>query len=119
MFDFKNITSQLSVVISVSDPSSIAFLNVYEEGDIWIKIEGCEKCSYENRTQCCGSCPMNTEKGCFFHLDKRSNINKPFYCIASPTPKDCIGYCSQKFKCLQGKYRDKIRKISKPSDIFE
>jgi hypothetical protein len=118
-FDLPNNYKDKTLILCLKDdPVSLIYINVYEEGDVWIKIKGCETCSWEKRKMCCGTCPMNTKKGCFFHLDKRSNLNKPYHCVVNPTPIDCQGYCEQEFKCIKGFHTGKTRKISLPGDKF-
>ena len=45
------------VLCSIDDPSPILYMNIYEEGDVWVKSKGCEGC--ENNRKCCGDCPMS------------------------------------------------------------
>jgi len=104
------------VVCQVDEPSPIAYLNVYEQGDAWIKTKGCEDCSLENRKLCCGSCPMFTDKGCFFHLEQTNS--KPFRCVVIPAPNDCLKWCALEFKCIKGNNEGKIRKVKEPGNIF-
>ena len=113
-----NIPTKEPVVLCLLDDSTaIAYFNVYEEGDAWIKIKGCESCSLENRKRCCNGCPMFTEKGCFFHLDNL--LNKPYRCVAKPTVNICLSWCSLEFKCIEGSKLGKIRRVRKPGDIFD
>ena len=37
-----------AVICSLDDPTPVAYANVYENGDIWVKIQGCEACPIEN-----------------------------------------------------------------------
>ena len=114
------IIDKTCAIVPLDNPSPIAFMNIYEKGDIWVKIKGCEDCPLESRKKCCGNCPMFTEKGCFFHLGseiKRSN--KPFHCAVRPSPNSCASYCYLEFKCIKGSKKGKIRKVSKPGNIFD
>jgi len=111
-----NEIKKFSVVIPLDDPSPIAYLNVYEEGDVWIKIKGCEACLLETRKICCGNCPMFTSKGCFLHLDPGSN--KPFHCVAMLYPNTYISYCSLEFKCVEGSKAGQVRRIKDTGDVF-
>lgn len=107
-------TEEKAVVCLVNDPIPIAYLNVYEKGDIWIKIKGCDNCSYKNMKKCCGNCPMLTEKGCFYHLEEGKFSSKPYNCVISPLPNTVHSYCQLEFKCISGSKKEQIRKINKP-----
>jgi len=106
------ITDKYAVVIGVKDPTPIAYLNVFEEGDIWVKIVGCDECPEEWHLKCCGNCPMSSEKGCFYHLEERNDgSNKPFHCIINPLPNIAMSHCCLEFKCVAGTNKDKIRRV--------
>lgn len=111
------VTQQKAVLCLIDEPEPIAYLNVYEEGDIWVKIQGCEACSLENRKKCCGHCPMFTEKGCFLHL--KDNGDKPFRCVTKPFPTVCHSWCALEFKCIQGSKKGKIRRIRDVGNTFK
>ena len=117
--EMKDVSKKLSVVLSLDDPTPIAFLNVYEEGDVWVKIKGCEECPIESRKKCCGNCPLLTPDGqCSFHLESKKNSKKPIHCIVKPYPNDCLKFCSLEFKCIKGSKEGKIRKVKEPGNIF-
>ena len=111
-----DITKKLSVLCLIDDPTPIVYFNVYEVDDIWIKIQGCEACSLENRKKCCNLCPMFTELGCYFHLENL--LNKPYRCVVKPTPETCLSWCALEFKCVKGKNEGKIRKIKDIGNVF-
>lgn len=110
------LTNSQAVLCLLNDPTPIAYYNIYEEGDIWVKTRGCEDCSTESRKLCCGTCPMLSEKGCFLHLD--NSENKPYKCVVNPPPDTCLKWCSLEFKCVQGSHMGKIRRVKDPGDIF-
>lgn len=107
------LTDKTAVVISVDEPTVIAYLNVYEKGDVWIKIKGCESCGIEDRLYCCGNCVMLLKDTgeCRLHLgfNKRE---KPFHCVTDPPPNICHAWCSLEFKCIEGSRKGKIRRVS-------
>jgi hypothetical protein len=108
---------EMTVEIALNDPTPIAFRNVYEEGDIWMKIKGCEGCSHH--LKCCGTCPMSSEKGCFYHLEKRNDGGmKPHHCIVNPLPSTCKKNCQLEFKCTKGSMEGKIRRVRDRGDVF-
>jgi len=116
--DYEN--DDILFLCSVEDPSPIAFLNVYEKGDVWIKTESCEGCTDRGRELCCRGCPMVTELGCFLHLPKSSRgSKKPFGCVTIPSPEKCMSYCNLQFTSVRGSKKGKIRKVSNPGNIFD
>lgn len=112
-------TNEMLFLCSTENPSPIAYFNVYEEGDIWVKIKGCEECPVEKRRICCGKCPMFSDLGCYWHLESRRGSNKPFYCITFPHPGKCMSHCQLQYKCIEGSKKDKIRRICNKGNIFE
>lgn len=100
--------NEMLVVCYTNKPVPIAYLNVYEPDDIWIKINSCEDCPEENRKRCCKNCPLYTSKGCIQHLTSNS---KPYTCVVNPPPNKVFSYCSLEFKCIKGKNKNKKRKI--------
>ena len=98
------------VLCTIDNPSPIMYFNIYEEGDIWEKIKGCEGC--KNNKICCGSCPMSTDLGCYYQLGvNKKTSRKPFYCVFFPTPDQTLSWCQLEYKCIKGKNKGKIRKI--------
>lgn len=107
-----------AVLCLVDDPTPVAFFNVYEEGDVWVKIKGCNSCPVEARKNCCGNCPMVTPNGdCYWHLEKK-NSSKPFYCIIKPAPDQCKRTCALEFQCISGSRKGKIRRVADPGGVF-
>lgn len=116
----ENFTKRKSVLCALDDPTPIAYFNVYEEGDVWLRIKGCESCPLENRKKCCGNCPMLTPDGnCFWHLESGAGSSKPFRCVVKPYPDTCKRFCSLEFRCIQGGKKGKTRKVSKPGNIYD
>ena len=102
-------------LIPDKDPSPIAFLDVFEDGDRWDKIQGCEVCPEETRAKCCGDC-YHLVKGalCRQHL-----VNtKPWGCIIKPNPNSVKGDCSLEYKCVQGGRKGQIRRVQDRRGIF-
>ena len=113
------ITKKLAVVCEVDEPTPVAFLNLYEEGDIWIKRRGCEACSVARRSKCCGKCPCSMPDGsCQWHfLDKGK---KPFYCIVQPNPiRHSSEGCMLAYECIVGSKKGKIRQTHDPIKVFK
>ena len=114
------ITNKKSVVIALDEPTPIAFLNLYEEGDEWVKIKGCDECTLENRIKCCNNCPMFLkEKGgiCSWNLE-RPPTGKPFYCIVNPVPNICKKTCILEYECTKGTNKGKIRRVQDTRDVL-
>jgi len=110
-----NITDKTAVVIEVDEPTPVAFLNLFEKGDIWVKAKGCEDCPVENRRRCCNQCPLLIQETgqCMAHLGVGS-LNKPFECVIRPIPDKCYSWCNLEYKCVQGSNEGKIRKVNEP-----
>ena len=113
--DISEITKEKSLLIPVDDPSPVAFVNIYDEGDIWVKTKGCEDCPIELRKRCCGDCPCVLPDGkCYWHCDLPMSRNggwKPFYCIKNPLPDKCVKRCCIEYKCVAGPKKGKIRRL--------
>lgn len=107
------------VLCPTNNPSPIIYMNLYEEGDVWLKIQGCESCFKENRMKCCGNCPMslNDTGECRLHIDNNRE-DKPFYCIIKPFPNTCMSFCNLQYKCISGSKKGKIRKVNSIRDEF-
>jgi hypothetical protein len=111
-------TEEEFVLCPLDHPTTVAHFNVYEKGDIWVKIKGCESCPWESRQICCRGCPMNTELGCYLHIRSGSR-NKPYGCMTASSSPNCNQtYCYLEFKCIKGKHEGKIRKVKEPSNVF-
>ena len=104
------------VIIAVNDPTPIAYLNLYEHGDRWEKVKGCDGCTEIEK--CCGNCPMLSSKGCFFHLEKRTYSSKPFKCVVAPMPNIAQSWCQLEYKCVKGKNKEKIRRSRDKRDVL-
>lgn len=102
------------VLCTQDNPTVVAYFNIFDEGDIWIKTKGCEGCPWESRQLCCRGCPMNTEQGCLLHLQRPEDTNKPFSCVTLPEPVTTLSYCQIEFECIGGKNRGKKRRIKEP-----
>ena len=105
------------VLCKCHEPVPIAYCNIYETGDVWIKTQGCEACSEENKKLCCNKCPMNTPKGCLLHLTNIKNSDKPYHCVINPLPTDVKSWCAIEFVCQKGLNKGKIRKVCEPDNI--
>jgi hypothetical protein len=114
-----SITTEKAVVILYDKPKPIAFLNVYDEGDVWIKTKGCEDCPEDSRAYCCGNCKMFLKDNgeCRLHIDDDGR-QKPFRCVIDPSPEICHAWCSLEFECIVGPKKGKIRKVKDIRDVF-
>jgi len=110
------ITKGMAFVLRVDDPSPVAFINVYDEGDVWVKIQGCEKCPEAERIKCCGTCPCVLADGrCYWHAHNPHGHNggmKPFHCIQNPLLTNCRSRCCIEYKCIEG---PNVRPYSNPA----
>ena len=104
----------MKVLCEFDDCVPIAYYDVFEEGDCWEKIQGCEVCPWEDRQKCCGSCAMLTVEGCAMHWRKQ----KPFKCVISPHPNVHHGWCHLEWKCTKGSMKGKIKKACEPRNVF-
>jgi len=94
-------------------------LNLYEEGDVWVKTKGCEDCPVEVRRKCCGTCPLFAEIGCTLHLQKTAKGgNKPFKCVTTPHPDSCKSNCCLEYKSIAGSKAGKIRRVKDRGNVF-
>jgi len=109
-----------AIICLLSNPSPAAYMNIYEEGDIWIKIQGCEACSPENRKKCCGNCGMFSQvKGCVWHLETPiANSSKPWNCVVKPYPDSAMPFCALEFRCVKGSNLGKVRRVKDRGDVF-
>lgn len=104
---------KLLALVPLDEPSPVGFMNVYEEGDIWLKIRGCEEC--ENN--CCGNCPLASDRGCYLHLINKGQ-DKPYHCVVHPSPLKHRIDCVLEYGCIQGKHKGMIRRQSDPRDVL-
>ena len=99
----------MEAIIDIDSQSSIGFRNVYEDGDEWIKIRGCDSCPEETRKKCCIKCPSLSGDGlCLEHYNQKG---KPLYCVTNPTIKMCVKHCSLTYMCTKGSNLGKIRRV--------
>ena len=103
---------KILVVLPTEDPSPVAFMNLYDPGDVWIKVQGCEACLPERAKKCCTNCPQSMEKGCEWHFEPGRYKSKPFHCCILPIPFKCMGGCALVFKCVSGRWKDFERHVS-------
>ncbi len=101
----------MAIIPQNDDPSPIAFTSVYEPGDVWVKIRGCEDCPVESVAKCCGDCPLASPAGCFLHLSNKRTSQKPYNCVVMPTPEKAISYCVQEFRCIRGTHEGRVRRV--------
>lgn len=96
----------MRVVCSIDKPEPLAYLDVFEVGDEWVKFKGCDGC--ENIKICCGNCKLLYEKGCALHNEARG---KPYFCVIFPTPDTNLKWCQLEFKCIKGSNEGKIKRV--------
>ncbi len=102
-------------IVPLDEPSPVGFMNVYEDGDLWEKIKGCDECPPENN--CCVNCPLSTDKGCYLHLIKKGQ-DKPFHCVVHPSPLKHKPKCCLEYRCIKGSYKGLVRRQSEPRNIL-
>lgn len=105
-------TDKMLALLPMDDPSPVGFVNVYEKGDVWIKVRGCVECP----RNCCGKCPMIAEDKCYLHLVDHGN-HKPFICVIKPDPITKHD-CSLVWECVQGSRKGKFRWKCDAKDVF-
>jgi len=104
------------VVCYIDEPSPIAYYDLYDEGDEWIKIKGCQECPPESRRLCCGQCPFLMDYECAWNRDRSKN--KPFTCIVKPYPSSAMSFCALEYLCVKGPKEGKIRRVQDPGNTF-
>ena len=110
----------IETVIPVGAASPSAYRNVYEKGDEWVKIHGCEGCE-RPKGSCCGSCPhVMADYRCALHVtgDLNGTQTKPLYCIVNPLPSSCMKGCRLVFRCVKGKNIGKERHVGDADVTF-
>lgn len=107
------IPNRLLALVPLDNPSPVGYMNIYEQGDIWEKIKGCEEC--ENN--CCGNCPLSSDKGCYLHLINKGQ-DKPFHCVVHPSPLKHKADCILEYKCVKGTQIGRIRKQRDPRNVL-
>ena len=112
---------ETKAIITVENPTPVAFLNVFEPGDEWVKVNNCmDDCPEENRAKCCGNCYW-LEKGgvCHWHTGHLKNHStKPFWCIVHPLPDDMKTRCPLKYKCTKGTLKGYFRYVKDPKGVL-
>ena len=105
----------MRVICATDKQEVLAYLDVFEDGDEWVKIKGCDDCPPESRVRCCGDCKaQNKLTGeCVFQLIK-SNLSKPFECVITPDPRTAKSFCVLEFKCVRGSREGEIRRLKDP-----
>lgn len=108
-------------VTPVDDPSPVAYMNLYDPGDTWVKIQGCEACEPERAARCCGvrpnptddynGCPFRGEFGCALHYERGPWKSKPYHCAVLPLPTTTKGKCALVYECTEGPNRGKKRHL--------
>ena len=106
-------------IIPIDDPSPIAFINVFEEGDYWEKIKGCKDCPEERRVKCCGSCYWFIKGGYCHWQTLEIHSSKPWYCVVAPTPDDMKSNCALEYKCIKGSQKGQIRRLRDKRYVFQ
>ena len=106
------------VVCDIDEATPVAYINVYEDNDIWLKVQGCEACEREKPQRCCGGCPFVMADGCKFNFDKGVST-KPFMCVVLPLIiKNQMKGCSLIYKAVAGSMVGKMRRVCDPADTF-
>jgi len=112
------LSDKVLAVIPTDDPSPVAFMNLYEPGDMWVKVHGCEGCNEEQRRRCCGQCVLYVNnKGCERHLERGTMQSKPFHCTVLPVPNQQWGNCHLVYECIAGKWKGYQRQIWDEDDV--
>lgn len=105
------------VICSLDDPSPVAYMNLFEPGDVWEKIQGCSPCQVKDR--CCRGCRIFVEDlGCAIHLS-RDTLHKPFVCVTRPVPNQGMDGCTLTYLCVRGSKKGKLRHVGKGLDELE
>ena len=101
-------TDKVLAVIPTDDPSPVAYMNLYEPGDVWVKVQGCESCPPDAVRHCCGRCPHRMDAGCQWHFEGRISA-KPHVCVVEPSPVECRSFCQLVYKCVKGSHLGHFR----------
>jgi len=109
-------TDKLLMVLEYDRPIVVGAMNLYDPGDVWVKISGCESCG--GMSVCCGKCPFLMEdRRCLWHVEGRRS-RKPFNCCVDPHPRHACSYCNLAYECIQGPKKGKRRYVCDPRDIL-
>lgn len=107
----------LEVVVPYhGDASPSAFQNVYETGDRWEKIIGCDGCTFNCCTNCSARMPESNR--CAVHLEEPDA--KRWKCVKWPRPNQAHPGCQQEFKCVKGSPAivGKVRRVTDAKTRF-
>jgi hypothetical protein len=99
-------------LVSCEKPETVGFMNVYDTGDVWVKVRGCEVCSQH----CCGKCPLQFEGKCRVH--QTDPQNKPYVCVVQPLPNVQRLNCALVWKCFSGILEGRHRWACDPQNIY-
>lgn len=120
MVNLASVTKKKAMICNLDDPTPVAYMNLYEQGDVWVKIVGCKACPIENRQKCCGNCPQILDGQCAWHMVKHpATSGKPWNCVAKPYPDQAMSFCSLQYQSVAGSRVGQIRRASDPADIFQ
>ena len=117
----------MKCIVSIEEATPVAFVDVYEEGDKWVKLQGCDKCSLTIRRECCGSCSYLTDDGlCLYQIEQGKELldgepsksHKPFWCVIFRKPTRQKKGCALIYKCVRGSNKGKIRSVCDPAGVF-
>ena len=113
-------TEKFAAIISIEDPTPVGFINMFDIGDEWIKIKGCDSCPIEQRIRCCGRCPCIMPNGdCYWQIPEHvKSSRKSFYCIITPLPTKMNSRCCIEYKCIKGPKKGKIRRVKDKLNVF-
>jgi hypothetical protein len=109
-------TRAIEAIIPVGEASPVGYRNVYEDGDEWVKVHGCDGCE-RPAGSCCGNCPHLVEHRCALHIRDGMSL-KPLYCIVKPVPTQCLKGCRLVFRCVAGSLIGKERHLTDTGGVF-
>ena len=110
----------MRVVCDLEKATPVAFLDLYEEGDEWVKVKSCEDCPTEQRIKCCGNCPCIMPDGnCYWQAgENKKNLRKSLFCVVYPLPNKHISRCCLEYRCIKGSNKGKVRRIKDKLNVF-
>jgi hypothetical protein len=98
-------TDEMYAIVKVTEPEIVGFANVYEPGDVWQKVRGCDGCS---PTCCPPGCKFLIDNKCVIHCHDHGTL-KPFGCLVPPSPRGQDSNCRLVFEALAGSHVGKFR----------
>ena len=101
-------------IVAMNDPSAMGFMDVYDPGDVWMKVQGCDACITENN--CCGNCAARAGDKCSLHI--LNGGSKPYDCVVRPSPIEHNSNCALVFECTCGKFKGQFRWKADPQSVF-